>query len=266
MKKILIVLLAVAMVSSVVMTGCSNTTGGESSSSNSNSVSQVTSSVESSSSSSDSTLSGTESSANGETTDGDFVWQDGKYITNLSDEGATKKEIVIPENCQMIMINDLSIDSKFHNNENLESIEFESENIKSLPQGFFNGDINLKKVELPKNLKKIPELLFANCNALESVEIPSSVTEIESSAFESTAIKEMKIPESVTTVGETVFRFTTIEKLYLPESLTSIDNAFLSDLDNDNPDYKLTVYVKKGSYADTHFDDYKKSITVKEYY
>ena len=127
-------------------------------------------------------------------------------------------------------------------------------------------DINLKKVELPEKLKKISENLFSGCKSLESIEIPSSVTEIEDQAFEDTAIKELKIPESVTSVGETVFRYTKIEKLYLPESLTTISSSFLGDLDDTDTSYKLTVYVKKGSYADEHFEEYQLSSVTKEYY
>ena len=120
--------------------------------------------------------------------------------------------------------------------------------------------------ELGKKLKKISENLFSGCKSLESIEIPSSVTEIEDQAFEDTAIKELKIPESVTSVGETVFRYTKIEKLYLPESLTTISSSFLGDLDDTDTSYKLTVYVKKGSYADEHFEEYQWSGVTKEYY
>lgn len=271
MKKILIALLVLTMASSAMIAGCSNKDDNNISSDNS--ASQKTSEASTESSSSGSTSSESEDTDSSilenldgnEATDGDFVWQDGKYITDLSEEGAKKKEIVIPEKCQMFMMSDFQ-SGNFSNNDNLESIIFESENIKDLPAACFMYDVNLKKVELPKNLKKISENLFAECSSLESIEIPNSVTEIEDQAFEDTAIKELKIPESVTTVGEAVFRYTKLEKLYLPESLTEISGQFLSWLDYSDPDYKLTVYVKKGSYADEHFDDYKKEITIKEYY
>lgn len=261
MRKRSIALFVLTIVSSAMIAGCSNKT-------NDNSVLSQTS-EESAATTSGSETTDTYNSENadvGETTDGDFVWEDGKYIKDLSEEGVKKKEIVIPENCQMFMMSDFQ-SGNFSGNDNLESIIFESEHIEDLPAACFWGDVNLKKVELPKNLKRISENLFTDCSSLESVEIPNSVTEIEAQAFEGTAIKELKIPESVTTVGETVFRFTKIEKLYLPESLTSISSSFLGDLDDlDDSSYKLTVYVKKGSYADKHFDDYKKEVTTKEYY
>ena len=33
-----------------------------------------------------------------------------------------------------------------------------------------------------------------------------------------------------------------------------------------NPVYKVEVYVKKGSYADKHYDDYGESSFIKKYY
>lgn len=277
MKKILIALLVVTMASSAMIAGCSNKSDDKNTSSDNSIVSEESSklsdssesSTENSSSNSDSDLDSSKSesisSDSNEATDGDFVWEN-NYITNLSEDGAKKKEIVIPEKCEKLKIRDLSTDSKFSNNENLESVIFKSENIKSLPDGLFDSDTNLKKVELPKSLKKLPEWLFLNCSSLESVEIPDSVTEIEDGAFENSGIKELKIPESVTTVGESVFKYTKIEKLYLPESLTEISKQFLSWLDDSASDYKLTVYVKKGSYADEHFDEYQRSGATKEYY
>lgn len=272
MKKILIALLVLTMASSAMIAGCSNKDDNNISSDNS--ASQKTSEASTESSSSGSTSSESEDTDSSilenldgnEATDGDFVWQNGKYITDLSEEGAKKKEIVIPEKCQKIKVKNFATDNSFSNNKNLESITFNSEYIKDLPKGFFDSDINLKNVELPKNLKKIPEWLFIDCSTLESIEIPNSVTKIEKGAFEGTGIKELKIPESVTEVEENIFKNTRIEKLYLPESLTEISGQFLSWLDYSEPDYKLTIYVKKGSYADKHFDDYKKEITIKEYY
>lgn len=275
MKKILIALLVVTMASSAMIAGCSNKSDDKNTSSDNSIISEESSkslnssesSTENSSSNSDSDSSKPESisSDSNKATDEDFVWEDGKYITDLSEEGAKKKEIVIPKKCQMFMMSDFQ-SGNFGDNDNLESIIFESDDIKDLPSGCFINDINLKKVKLPEKLKKISENLFSGCKSLESIEIPSSVTEIEDQAFEDTAIKELKIPESVTSVGETVFRYTKIEKLYLPESLTTISSSFLGDLDDTDTSYKLTVYVKKGSYADEHFEEYQFSSVTKEYY
>ena len=260
MKKILIVLLAVTMASSVMIAGCSNKS--DDTSSTSSSTSQTDSSSSEDASSEDNT-SLSEDLDDNEKVDGDFVWQDDKYITNLSEEGAKKKELVIPENCQAIFAEAYS-DSKFCYNSNLESIKFESDQITELPNKFFMNDTSLEKVELPKKLTEIPDYLFASCEALKGVEIPSTVEVIGERAFESClSLKELRLPESVKTVKSRVFKWMNLEKLYLPESLTSIDENFLYDMDDSA---KLTVYVKKGSYADEHFDDYAQSGTTKEYY
>lgn len=205
---------------------------------------------------------------NGQSVDGNFVWEDGKYIVNLSDEGAGKTEIVVPQNCDDIKIKDWAgvDDNLFSNNDNIQSLFFESESIKSLPDGFLRNDKNLKNVVLPKNLKKVPEFIFSKCDSIESVEIPDKVTEIEENAFEFTNLKELNLPESVTTLGESLFRGTAIEKLYIPESVTSISNSLLAFRDSEDPNYKLTVYVKQGSYADEHFDDFGKRDSVEKAY
>lgn len=176
-----------------------------------------------------------------------------------------KSEIVIPENCIDLRIDDWASgeDNYFSENDNLESVVFESENIKNLPDGLFVHDKKLKTVQLPKNLKRISEFCFSNCESLETIEIPDKVTEIKESAFQYSGIKEIKLPESVTTVGDSVFAWTKLETLYLPESLTSIESSFLTCVDSD----KLTIYVKKGSYADEHFADFAdKTNAEKAYY
>ena len=82
------------------------------------------------------------------------------------------------------------------------------------------------------------------------------------SLFQYSGIKEIKLPESVTTVGDSVFAWTKLETLYLPESLTSIESSFLTCVDSD----KLTIYVKKGSYADEHFADFAYKTNVEKAY
>ena len=163
MRKILIALLVVTMASSVMIAGCSNksedkntSSGNSIASEESSSLSESSTEDSSSSFDSDSSKSESISSDSNEATDGDFVWEDGKYITDLSEEGAKKKEIVIPKKCQMFMMSDFQ-SGNFGDNDNLESIIFESDDIKDLPSGCFINDINLKKVELPEKLKKISE-------------------------------------------------------------------------------------------------------------
>ena len=251
MKRIFIAsLLAMTAVFGAVATGCS---GGNNSSSGDNSSSKVESVNDSS------------DDENGNTVDGDFIWNENSCIVNLTEEASKKSEIVVPENCIDIRIDDWANgeDNYFSENDNLESVVFESEYIKSFPDGFFVYDKNLKTVQLPKNLMRISQFCFSNCESLETIEIPDKVTEIEESAFQYSGIKELKLPESVTTVGDSVFAWTKLETLYLPESLTSIESSFLAFVDSE----KLTIYVKKGSYADEHFADFAdKSGIEKAYY
>lgn len=263
MKKIIIALLVLTMGFAVIGTGCSDKKDDNSSSNTSNS----SSSDLSSDSNSDGNL------------DSDFKWEEGKYIVGLSDQGKKKKSITIPENCQSIMItNSESAKSNlyskenngFNNNELVESIAFNSETVTSLPKFMFQDDTNLSEVKLPKNLKKIDECTFAGCKALKTVEIPSTVKKIKATAFSYSGVEEITIPEGVEEVEDSIFDCTQLKKIYLPESLTTISELFLAGIDNMDSNLKTTynveVYVKKGSYADKHYDDYGESSFIKKYY
>lgn len=263
MKKIIIALLVLTMGFAVMGTGCSDKKDDNSSSNTSNS----SSSDLSSDSNSDSNL------------DSDFKWEDGKYIVGLSDQGKKKKSITIPENCQSIMITNSEsaksyLHSKdnngFNSNELVESIAFNSETVTSLPKFMFQDDTNLSEIKLPKNLKKIDECTFAGCKALKTVEIPSTVKKIKATAFSYSGVEEITIPEGVEEVEDSIFDCTQLKKIYLPESLTTISELFLAGIDNMDSNLKTTynveVYVKKGSYADKHYDDYGESSFIKKYY
>ncbi len=268
MKKIIIALLVLTMGFAVIGTGCSDKKDDNSSSNTSNSSSTVSNGDSSSSDlSSDSDL------------DSDFKWEDGKYIVGLSDQGKKKKSVTIPENCQSIMITNSESaksylnykdNNGFNNNELVESIAFNSETVTSLPKFMFQDDTNLSEVKLPKNLKKIDEFTFAGCTSLKTVEIPSTVKKIKRCAFDESGIEEITIPEGVEEVEESLFKNTQIKKIYLPESLTTISQSFLAFIDdmdsNLQTTYNVEVYVKKGSYADKHYDDYGKETFIKKYY
>lgn len=238
--------------------GCSSKNSSSTSSKNSNELST----------SNDNSLS--EDLSNNEKIDGDFIWEDGKYIAGLSEEGQKKENIIIPANCEGILLSIVALANGFNSNYNIKSISFESEEITELPNSFLLNDSNLESIELPKKLESIPNNFAANCSSIKNIEIPDTVKEIGKKAFSNTSIEEMKIPEGVTTVEEAIFMFTPIKKLYLPESLNKIDNNFLRDIDNLDENgkklYDLEVYVKEGSYADQHFSDYSNSSTIKKYY
>ena len=125
MKRIFIVsLLALTVALGAVATGCS---GGNNSSSTDKSSSKVESV-------NDSSADDSSTAEVGGAVDGDFVWDENSCIVNLSKEAAKKSEIVIPKNCIDLRIDDWASgeDNYFSENDNLESVVFESENIKNL--------------------------------------------------------------------------------------------------------------------------------------
>ena len=136
MKRIFMAsLLALTVALGAVATGCS---GSDNSSSSTDKASSKVESVNDSSADDSGTAEG------GNSVDGDFVWDKNSCIVNLSKEAAKKSEIVIPENCIDLRIDDWASgeDNYFSENDNLESVVFESENIKNLPDAQFSCIFN----------------------------------------------------------------------------------------------------------------------------
>ena len=102
----------------------------------------------------------------------------------------------------------------------------------SLDHHVFQYATHLEKVILHDGVTKIPNSCFINCFNLTEVIIPSSVTEIDSYAFEGTAIRTIDIPESVTYLGFGVF--TGCEELQSVNILSS-DIIFGNRLFNNCP-------------------------------
>lgn len=186
-----------------------------------------------------------------------FLWQAGA-IVGLTDEGRQQKELVIPEPCPGFSITSLGDDGAvFKSSSNLESIIIENDDTR-LQRGLFSYCTSLKKVKLPQNIDEIPETCFSHCESLESIEIPNGVTSIGGAAFEAcTSLKSVKIPEGVTKIEEYAFQdCVSLEEVYIPESVTEIaPTAFSNMFYNMDENHRMTIYVKKGSYADTNFDN-----------
>lgn len=115
MKRIFIVsFLALTVALGAVATGCS---GGNNSSSTDKSSSKVESV-------NDSSADDSSTAEVGNTVIGDFVWDENSCIVSLTKDAAKKREIVIPENCIDLRIDDWANDEDnyFLENDNLESV------------------------------------------------------------------------------------------------------------------------------------------------
>ena len=94
---------------------------------------------------------------------------------------------------------------------------------------------------LPCGLTTIPDSFFYGCiNSSFSVIIPDTITEIGSSAFDSSSLSSINIPNSVTSIDSSAFRNTALSTITLPNTVRSIgNNAFqltiLNSVENSSP-------------------------------
>lgn len=159
---------------------------------------------------------------------------------------------------------------------------------------------SLEHVILSKETKKIPDGCFLDC-PLETIELHEGIETIESYAFRGTKLKELVIPSTVKALGYQVvnncpelkklelkngsltrfneeslslgvtFMAENLETLVLPENITHIgENEFKAAVPGRHsfifikyPD-NLTVYGKKGSYAETYAAEHELSFMAVE--
>ncbi len=153
--------------------------------------------------------------------------------------------------------------------------EFEiPEGVTVIPLKCFYDDAKLKKVVIKgNNLKEIRYHAFAGCESLETIELPDSVTKIENNVFVVCyALKEIRLPKNLKEIGAEAFRDSAIKTYIVPEEFqldkwdkSSFDPTAYDELVN-IPPVPYTVKVKKGSWADTHFDEVFTGKATKEYY
>jgi hypothetical protein len=113
-------------------------------------------------------------------------------------------------------------------------------------------------------------MAFDCCSSLKNLKLPDSVTSIGAVAFQGcTSLNEITLPKNLKYVGEYAFAFCGNLTITVPEEmqLEKWDNAFAEpETEWVQPDQKLTVRVKKGSWADQHFEEVFTARAVKEYF
>ncbi len=137
------------------------------------------------------------------------------------------------------------VDCAFYDRSDLKKVTL-PDTVTSIGKKAFQG-CGLQEIILPDSIVSIGELAFGECS-LQSVILPGNLASIDRSAFTScTHLKEIELPESLTAIGEYAFSYCThLKTINLPNSITSIGaDAFTGC-------YSLTIYVDKGSYAETY--------------
>lgn len=193
--------------------------------------------------------------------DNDYFTWDGDTITGLTDSGLQQTELVIPSSAKKIG------DSAFMYDSALTSITFEN-GLEEIGESAFYGD-NFTEVSFPSSLKKIDFNAFNRCGELKSITFSVGIEEIDENAFGlCDSLVKIELPEGLTNIGNGAFSpCPYVQDLYLPASLENISSSTFGFNDGAN------VYVKKGSWADSHFAEFVDTnpandalIYVKNYY
>ncbi|MBO4578846.1 MAG: leucine-rich repeat domain-containing protein [Clostridiales bacterium] len=151
--------------------------------------------------------------------------------------------------------------------------------VKEIPVSCFHDDTGLEKIVIEGNLTTISNMAFGGCGSLKNIDLPDSVTSIGAYAFiDCDSLREITLPKGLKKIGEHAFVDSGRELVIVPEEMELEEwpsNAFApSDEELADPDYTMfgpsnlpyTVRVKKGSWADTHFDEVFSGKVTKEYY
>ena len=131
------------------------------------------------------------------------------------------QNITIPSEIEEIPVVELGENAFRFNNKDIVSI-FIPDSIKKLGDYVFSGCESLKYVELSKNLSELPNYCFSYCSAFEQFEIPSQIKKIGQGAFSYSGLKSITVPEGVELESAVFSSCFQLEKAVLPKSLTLI--------------------------------------------
>jgi len=129
--------------------------------------------------------------------------------------------------------------------------------VEEIGMDAFGNNRSIKEISFPASLKTIGERAFSGCASLTTITFAEGLEEIGEDAFSPcTSLTSIKLPEGLTILGNGAFSVSPyITEVYLPATLENIPAGTFSNIDG------LNVYVKEGSWADVHFEEY----SVKDY-
>ena len=112
--------------------------------------------------------------------------------------------------------------------------EIEGKTVSSIGDFAFDGESNLRQINLPDGLENIGAYAFRGCNNLVSISIPSRVTQIGEYAFYNNArLSSVAFAgDSLTTIGDFAFAYcSNLERFELPSSTASLNGSvFYGDI------------------------------------
>lgn len=141
------------------------------------------------------------------------------------------------------------------------------EGISGIGNSFFNGCVDMERVEIPSSVNRIGENAFRRCVSLKNIEIPENVESIQRSSFrycdklqavnvaeDNVAYKSIDgvvytkdmteivlcpsqkekivIPETVTRIGDCVFQECRLTEIEIPNSVTRVGRCAFANCKN----------------------------------
>ncbi len=110
-----------------------------------------------------------------------------------------------------------------------------------------------KEVKIPSKVKGVPitsiaDWAFDEVKTMETISIPSTVTKIGEAAFNScSSLRRVNLPKNLKKISASAFWYcTNLKQVFIYDKVTSIGKNAFTGCNN------ATVYVVKGSYAETH--------------
>ena len=131
--------------------------------------------------------------------------------------------------------------TSFEGNTDIKTVNIEAQ-VTYIPDNMFNNCTMLASVVLPSTLKEIRYYAFGGCKNLTTVELPESINAIGNSAFVNCKkLTTIALPDSLRTIEKFAFSGTGITDINIPASVTSL-SVFATALktvtvDPENPKY-----------------------------
>ena len=141
-----------------------------------------------------------------------FIWESFSQCEVISN--SESEYTISGDNCNNEIL------EQFKNNQIITSITIHG--LNELPDNGFQGCSNLQTVNFEDvNIRTLPQYIFHSCSKLTNINIPSMTTNIGQFAFQDcTSLKEIELPDGLTSIGTSCFmNCKQLIKIEIPEDL-----------------------------------------------
>ena len=150
---------------------------------------------------------------------------DGTYSVSAGEDIDNYKDIIIPSKIDGIAVTAVS-DRAFQMVDNIQTVTIES-GITSVGEYAFSYCESLTNITFPNTLTSISDNAFSNCENLTNITFPNTLTSIGNNAFGyCESLTSIDIPDNVTTISmDTFTHCINLTKVNLPDNLITIGHS-----------------------------------------